>query len=167
MRYSRQEEAQLAAKWEEGRGGGCRWKCLCEKANNEIGITRMYTNTNQVLKRWDRQRQKQEGERRKLPFLFHWLAFRTSFCNAKSERISAKGSSLPSCRPLTTEKMLSLSYSFLLQKKILGFEVGLNEDFAFSAWAPASTKLESTAASPAVAQHLPSLHIILHIDPLI
>lgn len=124
MRYSRQEEAQLAAKWEEGRGGGCRWKCLCEKANNEIGITRMYTNTNQVLKRWDRQRQKQEGERRKLPFLFHWLAFRTSFCNAKSERISAKGSSLPSCRPLTTEKMLSLSYSFLLQKKSLGLKLG-------------------------------------------
>lgn len=124
MRYSRQEEAQLAAKWEEGRGGGCRWKCLCEKANNEIGITRMYTNTNQVLKRWDRQRQKQEGERRKLPFLFHWLAFRTSFCNAKSERISAKGSSLPSCRPLTTEKMFSLSYSFLLQKKSLGLKLG-------------------------------------------
>lgn len=151
----------------EGRGGRCRWKCLCEKANNEIGITRMYTNTNQVLKRWDRQRQKQEGERRKFPFLLHWLAFRTSFCNAKSERVSAKGSSLPSCRPLTTEKMLSLSYSFLLQKKSLGFTLGWIKILPLQLKLQLRPNLKILLLARAVAQHLPSLHTFLHIYGLI
>lgn len=150
----------------EGRGGGCRWKCLCEKANNEIGIIRMYINTNQVLKRWDRQRQKQEGQRRKFPFLFHWLAFRTSFCNAKSERVSAEGSSLPSCHSLTIEKMPSPLLVLFTEKKkkSLGLKLGWTKSLPLQLKFQRRPNLKVLLLARAVAQHLPSVHIILHTD---
>jgi len=73
----------------------------------------------------------------------------TRSCDAENEKVPARASFLPSCRPLTAEKTLSLSCSFLLQKKKnLGFEVGLNEDFAFVALALVLTKHEGTKASP-------------------
>lgn len=76
----------------------------------------------------DRSRKESGGNSR-----FYFIDLPSEPASAMLNPRGSQQKALLSCLPLTTEKTLSLSYSLILQKKILGFKVGLNEDFAFAA----------------------------------
>lgn len=88
---------------EGGEGGRCRWKCLCEKANNEMGS---HITCIQIQIGLSEGETGTDGSRKgaeEIPGCVSLTCLQNQPCNSKNEEVWAKGSVLLPAAPITTE----------------------------------------------------------------